>query len=192
MNKAILCVDCQIDFINGSLPVEGAENKMNKLAYHLHKHDGDYLLKMFTTDWHPFHHISFKENGGQWPIHCVQNSEGAAIWFPIIKEAANSKGANIVLRKGDSQTKEEYSIFDNLESANKIRELMNKCQIDELSICGLAGDICVAETIKGAIKEFGKDKIKVLAEYSPSLDGGEKLKQLIEDNGLNAEFEEVF
>ena len=187
MRKAILIVDAQKDFINGSLPVDGAEEAMNKLADHLAEHNGDYLLKIFTTDWHPYHHFSFKENGGTWPIHCVENSEGASIWFPLIRESANSKGMNIVLRKGDSPCKEEYSIFDNFKSAQKLKEMVEAYHIDELSICGLAGDICVTEAIKGAIKAFGKDKIKVLVEFSPSLDGGKTLKQLIEDNGLKTD-----
>ena len=34
---------------------------------------------IFTADWHPANHCSFKRNGGEWNDHCVQFSKGAAI-----------------------------------------------------------------------------------------------------------------
>lgn len=187
MNKAILIVDPQVDFINGSLPVNNAEDKMNELSQFLSDNDGMFLLKMVTTDWHPYNHMSFKDNGGMWVKHCVQNSEGAALWFPLIEALNTTKGDNFVLRKGNDSTKEEYSIFDNELSSKRILDLLSQYMIDELSICGLAGDICVTETIKSAIDKVGKDKIKVLTKFSPSLDGGKTLKELVKDNSLNSD-----
>lgn len=191
-NKALLIIDAQHDFINGSLPVKGAEEKMKKLAYHLHKHDGCYKLKIFTTDWHPFRHCSFKENGGIWPMHCLQNSKGAAIYDELLKAAYSTSGETIVLRKGDSENVEEYSIFDNFKSAQILKEILEANHIDELDICGIAGDYCVLNSIKGAIKELGKDKIKVLVEYSPSIGDGSELNDFIKDNKLKAEFEDNY
>lgn len=187
MNKAILIVDPQIDFINGSLPINDAEKKMNELSHFLSDNDGMFSLKMVTTDWHPFNHMSFKDNGGIWVKHCVQNSEGAAIWFPLIEAINTTKGDVFILRKGNDSKNEEYSIFDNEESSNKIIELMSSYHIDELTICGLAGDVCVTETIKSAIDKIGKDKIKVLTKFSPSLDGGKTLNELIKANHLKSD-----
>lgn len=187
MNKAILIVDPQVDFINGSLRVKDGEKKMNELSQFLYEHDKDYSLKLITTDWHPYNHLSFKSNGGLWAMHCVQNSEGAAIYFPIIEAINKTTGFNVVLRKGNNPLKEEYSIFDNELSSKRILDLLSQYMLDELSICGLAGDICVTETIKSAIDKVGKDKIKVLTKFSPSLDGGKTLKELVKDNGLNSD-----
>lgn len=33
----------------------------------------------FIKDWHPKDHTSFKENGGSWSRHCIQNSRGAEL-----------------------------------------------------------------------------------------------------------------
>ena len=59
MKKILLIVDAQYDFINGSLPVGGAEERMNALANFVREHDGDYDLKIATADWHPRSHCSF-------------------------------------------------------------------------------------------------------------------------------------
>lgn len=186
MNKLLLIIDAQIDFIKGSLPVEGAEDAMNRLAFYMHVHDNDYAVKVFTTDWHPFKHCSFKENGGPWPLHCVQNTEGAALWFPLVKEAALTKGDYFVLRKGTSHDTEEYSIFDNFKSAQKLKEIVSSYHINQIDICGLAGNVCLKNSIEGAIPIFGADKLCVLTKFSPSLDDGSALRKTITDNNLRA------
>lgn len=185
MNKLLLIIDAQIDFIKGSLPVEGAEDAMNRLAYYMHVHSNDYAVKVFTTDWHPFKHCSFKENGGPWPLHCVQNTEGAALWFPLVREAALTKGDYFVLRKGTSHDTEEYSIFDNFKSAQKLKEIVSSYHINQIDICGLTGDCCLYSTLVDALKELKNIHIKVLLNYSPSLDGGKKLKEYIEKNKID-------
>ena len=65
MNKLLLIVDPQIDFITGSLPVPGAADAMDKLAEYININDGSYIYKVVTTDWHPYFHCSFIANGGQ-------------------------------------------------------------------------------------------------------------------------------
>ena len=81
MNKMLLVVDPQMDFISGTLAVDKAKEKMLELARYVREKDGDYRLKVVTMDWHPYSHCSFQDNGGQWPRHCVQNTVGAA-FFP--------------------------------------------------------------------------------------------------------------
>ena len=71
MDKILLIVDPQVDFISGSLAVEGAKEKMDALASALQNGEIDCDYVMVTKDFHPSNHCSFKENGGQWPPHCV-------------------------------------------------------------------------------------------------------------------------
>ena len=40
---------------------------------------GDYDLVVATRDWHPPDHGSFTEQGGIWPVHCVQDTDGAQL-----------------------------------------------------------------------------------------------------------------
>lgn len=55
MDKILLIVDPQVDFISGSLAVEGAKEKMDALA-------------------------SALQNGGQWPPHCVKGTAGSCVY----------------------------------------------------------------------------------------------------------------
>lgn len=76
MDKILLIVDPQVDFISGSLAVEGAKEKMDALASALQNGEIDCDYVMVTKDFHPSNHCSFKENGGQWPPHCVKGTTG--------------------------------------------------------------------------------------------------------------------
>ncbi len=169
MAKMLIVVDPQIDFISGSLPVPGAQAAMNALTEYLLENGHDYACKVVTCDWHPHDHCSFTENGGQWPRHCEQHTEGAAIYAPIVDALYASDGPVEILTKGDVSAKEEYSVFQNPASAKKIEELAQRWHVTEIDICGLAGDVCVANTYEDACRVFPQDTIKVLDKFSPKL-----------------------
>ena len=61
MNKLLLIVDAQYDFMEGgSLSVNGATEKMNNLVEHITNENYDAIV--FTADWHPTRHMSFVNN----------------------------------------------------------------------------------------------------------------------------------
>ena len=183
MSKLLLIVDPQYDFIDGSLPVEGAGDAMSHLADFING-SNDYIFALVTTDWHPWHHTSFVDEGGEWPRHCVQNTTGAAIYQAIV-DALNENNIDYdVLRKGNEEDREEYSVFKNAESAEHFKRVVTSYKIDQIDICGIAGDICVLNTLKDGIKIFGKEIFHVLEEYCPSIDKGTALHNFIEDEGL--------
>ena len=184
MNKLLLIVDPQVDFVNGTLPISQAEEAMDTLAQYIKDTDGEYTYKVVTTDWHPYHHCSFTVNGGQWPVHCVQHSVGAAIWPSLIAPLNITGGTLEVLHKGLNPTTEEYSIFKNSDSAARIREIVAENNIEQIDLCGLAGDYCVLDTLKDGVTLFGKKMWHVLTPYSPSIDGGAALNEYL--NTLNS------
>lgn len=180
MSRALLLVDPQNDFINGSLPVPGAEEAMSTLAAWLEENRFLYSLKMVTLDWHPWTHSSFLENGGKWPRHCVAFSHGASVW-PVLHKALHADNAPLAfLQKGDKSEREEYSIFQNSDSARRIISLMKKLRIKKLDICGLAGDFCVLNTLRDAMALALMPQIHILKDFSPSLDGGKALDEFME------------
>ena len=67
MSKILLIVDPQVDFVNGSLPVTGAAEAMDALAAYVKEHGNEYVARLVTADWHPYHHCSFADEGGMWP-----------------------------------------------------------------------------------------------------------------------------
>ena len=184
MKNILLIVDPQNDFITGSLAVEGAKEKMMKLAESdLDKYD--YIC--VTMDTHPTDHCSFKENGGIWPVHCVYDTNG---WnLPeYLSDALEDANFVSCYHKGTEVNKEEYSIFDNERDGFMLRTQIKELARQEdvyVAVCGIAGDYCVLETIKGLRKFIGDEYITVLTDYTASIDGGEKLMNYIKENDLN-------
>ena len=181
----LLLIDCQNDFIEGgTLPVTGAQVAMEHIADYISTKIESYDFKVLTIDWHPFNHSSFKDNGGEWPIHCLQHSSGAAI-HPLVLNAVNkTPGTTVFLTKGLDEKTEEYSIFANAKSKAILEDIVTRYNISQIDICGLAGDICVLNTLKDGIEIFGADKFKVLQCFSPSIDGGHALDEFIKKNNL--------
>lgn len=177
--KILLIIDPQIDFITGSLPVGGAPEAMDALAEHIRQNGADYRQIIVTADRHPIGHCSFKRNGGVWPVHCVADSIGAAIWQQVMDALINFNGDVTVLHKGEKAEKEEYSIFKNEVAAEIIKDIVRKGEIKQIDICGIAGDICVADSIRDGAEIFGAEIFRVLPRFTPSIDHGETLEKLI-------------
>ena len=83
---------------------------MDALAIYIREHGQQYKHIIVTADRHPVDHCSFKRNGGIWPIHCVADSIGAAIWQPVMDALIDYSGGVTILHKGKQPNKEEYSI----------------------------------------------------------------------------------
>lgn len=177
MNKALLIVDPQNDFISGSLPVPGGETAMTNLSRYLKGASQNYALKIVTCDNHPWEHCSFQENGGPWPRHCVSHSQGAAIWPGLLESLYESPGPVKILLKGAKTAKDEYSIFQDESGKLALLGLLDEYAIKGIDICGLAGDVCVLNTLKDGASLFGPGFFTVLPEFSPSLDGGKSLSE---------------
>lgn len=179
MKRMLMIIDPQIDFISGSMAVKGAAEKMDALIKYIEKMDGKYTCKAVTVDWHPFNHCSFGENGGQWPMHCVQHTVGACIYPPMVEPLYRTAGEVKIFKKGDKKNVEEYSIFRNLTSRRHIDYLIHRLDIGRIDLCGIAGDICVLSTLKGGIETYGAPMFHVLEEFCPSIDGGTALHQFL-------------
>lgn len=187
MNKTLIIIDAQYDFINGSLAVDGAENTMNNLAEYLRENGKSYTFIILTADWHPKNHCSFKTNGGIWPNHCVQFTQGAAIYQPLI-DALDEIGVEYaILTKGLDPSHEEYSILKN-KASNEIMTSIVK-NSDFIDFVGIAFDYCVKDSAmdtKIAIENL-KPKmpnIQVLKEFCPSIGNPNEVIKEMENNGI--------
>lgn len=178
-HKLLIIVDPQKDFINGTLAVNGAEDAMNNLSDYIANHHDRYRGIVLTADRHPSDHISFAENHGDWPAHCVADSDGADIWPPLITAIADAGTAHYIFYKGTEPDREEYSVFENPKASDDITALIRDNDIKSVDICGIAGDFCVLETLRDLRHLFPKMKIRVLDKFTASLDGGTKLNNEI-------------
>lgn len=182
MKKVLIIVDPQNDFITGSLAVPGAEDKMIDLFNYLEENPKLFDRIYVTMDSHPIDHCSFVENGGIWPKHCVTDTLGWDI--PNYLDEILWNFDTHFCRKGTNPNKEEYSIFENEEDGASLRIDLEEDlkESTEVYVCGIAGDYCVLETLKGLV-QFS-DNIIVLNDYTASIDGGVKLRNWIEKQNV--------
>jgi nicotinamidase/pyrazinamidase len=142
---ALLVVDMQNDFMpGGALGVHGGDRIVPEVNRLVEKFIARRLPIVFSRDWHPPHHCSFEEQGGIWPVHCVQHTKGAAFTTGLAMPADPS-----VISKATKVDHEAYSAFD----GTGLSELLTRLEVTRLFIVGLATDYCVLETVKDARRE---------------------------------------
>jgi nicotinamidase/pyrazinamidase len=137
--KALLVVDVQYDFMpGGALAVPHGDTVVAPI---LAMRDVSKFV-VFTQDWHPRNHCSFRENGGIWPVHCVQNAAGARI------DTRLPRPDDIVIRKGMHQDVDSYSGFWDNERRHRtdLDRTLTDNRAETLYVCGLATDYCVKFT----------------------------------------------
>lgn len=183
--KLLLLVDVQYDFINGSLAVEGAPAVMDALARFVEAQpQGKFDEIVMTVDFHPYEHSSFKDNGGLWPVHCVQYTHGASIYQPVFETVMKLSPKAQVLTKGEDVAVDEYSIMANKNSAKKLLAIIEENDIQEIYVAGLCGDYCVGNSIKDLVEAGHGDKIRVLTRFIGNIDDGTTLRNIIVENNL--------
>jgi nicotinamidase/pyrazinamidase len=138
--KALFIVDMQNDFITGALAVPGAQEIIKPIEDKIEEAYKKGWLLIYSKDWHPLDHMSFKTNGGIWPIHCLQYSWGAEIPYGIQK-LLNNYAAQVVL-KGKNPNEEQYSAYTDIAEM-----IFEKNKIASVEVCGLARDYCVKATV---------------------------------------------
>ena len=187
MKNVLLIVDPQNDFIKGTLAVEGAELAMSNLTQYIEEKGDKYDYIFITMDTHPKNHSSFIANGGQWPTHCIKDTAGWQISEDLELSLRGRSGVGFFF-KGTAFDKEEYSIFDNERDgavlAYKLNKLVKADSDTYVDVCGIAGDYCVLETLKGLVNIVDPKTITILEDFTASIDGGEKLTQFAAENNI--------
>lgn len=140
---ALLLVDVQNDFCpGGALPIAEGDAVVPVLNAWLAAAARLAIPVYASRDWHPLHHPSFAEHGGPWPVHCLQDTEGAAFHPDLALPDDVVKVA-----KGVRFDQDQYSAFDQTGLAAELRAR----GIARLWIGGLALDVCVAATALDAL-----------------------------------------
>jgi nicotinamidase/pyrazinamidase len=136
---ALLVIDVQNDFCTGgALAVPDGERiipLINVLMPHF-----DHVFA--TQDFHPAGHSSFEAQGGPWPEHCVQGTEGAALHPDL-----NITSIDRIFQKGTDPKTDGYSGFSGTELASEL----NRLGVQRVFVTGLATDYCVKATTIEAI-----------------------------------------
>ncbi|UCE20414.1 MAG: bifunctional nicotinamidase/pyrazinamidase [Gemmatimonadota bacterium] len=151
LEKALLVVSVQNDFCSGgALTVPWGDDVVPVLNAYIELFSERRLPVFASRNWHPKRSKHFREFGGQWPIHCVQNTDGARF-----HGALTLPQDVIVLSKGMDPEKDTYSDFESFDSNGvAFSDILRILGIDELFVGGLATDSCVKHTVLDALK-FG-------------------------------------
>lgn len=142
--RALIVVDVQNDFCpGGSLAVAQGDEVVPPL---------NNLIKEFlergepvfrSRDWHPANTKHFKDFGGTWPVHCVQNTKGAE-FHPDLLDSIHIRTISTGVDDEDG-----YSAFDGTDLGLQLRRL----GVNEIWVGGLATDYCVKHTVLDGLRE---------------------------------------
>jgi nicotinamidase/pyrazinamidase len=164
MNKrALVIVDFQNDFCGGSLGV--GHDKWTPACEYIHDwvkaNSPDKIV--FTQDWHPANHCSFKNHGGQWPVHCVANTSGAQIEHSM-DDLMTAVPNTIFFHKGMNPDGEQYAA-----------ELYDMETYKDIYVMGLCWDYCVNSTARYLATQYPDCTIHMVRGGSAAIDDNAKI-----------------
>lgn len=147
MAKALLVIDVQNDFCEGgALACTGGAAAAARITTHLKQNKSNYDFVIASRDWH----TPDSENGGHfppagnqpdfvntWPLHCLADTAGSQ-YHPNLDTSL----VDIHIKKGQGQ--HGYSIFEGVDEAGiDFQALLQKLEITEVDVVGIATDYCV-------------------------------------------------
>ena len=191
MKKNLIIIDAQYDFtnVNGALSVPNANIAVQKIVEFIDKHKTEIDVVVFTMDNHPNNHCSFKTNGGIWPEHCIQHTEGVMISPELIRVCVANNINYKVIKKGEVPDKEEYTAFSHTRKIGNATILKSKTDSivvnsEKFVVCGFAGDYCVKDSIADLISVVGAENIEVYRDGVADIDDGTVFNNFIKENNL--------
>jgi len=147
--SALLIEDVQNDFCSGgALAVSGGDEVVPVLNRYIDRFKEKRLPVFASRDWHPEGSSHFSAYGGIWPVHCVQESEGAR-FHPELDLPADV----VILSKGMDPAEDGYSSFEAIsEDGKSFSEFLKERGVTHLFVGGLATDYCVKNTVLEALR----------------------------------------
>ena len=172
-STALIVVDVQNDFAdpNGSLYVSGGETIVPVVNEEMARARDAGALVIYTQDWHPESTPHFQKDGGIWPVHCVQETWGAA-FHPDLEVNGD------VVRKGTGG-EDGYSGFtirdptSGAERSTELADLLREREIGRVVVVGLATDYCVKETALDAVRLGFETTVRAEAMRAVDLQPGD-------------------
>ncbi|MCY3912991.1 MAG: isochorismatase family protein [Chloroflexi bacterium] len=146
-SDALLIVDVQRDFCpGGALAVPDGDAVVPVLNQWIDAARNAGAAVFASRDWHPADHVSFQEQGGPWPSHCVAETPGASFHPDLaLPESAT------VIDKGTDAGHEAYSAFECTDFDAQLRA----AGVERLWVGGLALDYCVRASVLDARRISG-------------------------------------
>lgn len=145
-STALIVVDLQNDFADpaGGLSVRGGAAIVPFVNTQIADALDAGALVVYTQDWHPAHTPHFAQDGGVWPVHCVQGTWGAqlhpdlAVEGPIVHKGANGEDGYSGFTMRDPEA--------GATIPTELGGLLAERGIRRVVVVGLATDYCVRAT----------------------------------------------
>jgi len=175
--RALIIVDLQNDFCSGGA-VAVAEGDdvvapVNALVESF-RGTGDRIYA--TREWLPPGTKHFKENGGRWPVHCVEDTKGAGFHSGL-----RLPWDATIVTKGKDGGEDTYSAF--LGKTPDGRSLLAELRlrgVSHLVVGGLATDFSVKATVLDGLKNGFKVTVIKDAVRAVELEKGASEAALVE------------
>ena len=205
---ALLVVDMQHDFIDGSLAIPDAASIVDTVNDLLTL---PFVAKIASKDWHPPEHISFAKTHRKpefssitvyppgdtekerphlqelWPVHCVASTPGATFI-----ESLNHEVFTGIVHKGDDAYADSYSAFHDCWKlrTTTLPQMLSGASVTDLFIVGLAGDFCVKFTAKDAV-DYGYKTWVIRDAVRSVSDSGKEWDEMVHKGIKIVDSEEV-
>jgi len=168
----LIVVDVQWDFCpGGHLPVLDGHHVVPVINEWIRAALDRGIPVYASRDWHPQGHISFKERGGPWPPHCIQDRSGSQFHPELIHD-----DRIVAVTKGTRFDRDQNSAFDE----TGLQQQLQYDGVRRLFIGGLALDVCVLATVVDAVQNgFEVQLIKDAARPVDEENGRRSLEQMI-------------
>lgn len=166
---ALIVVDLQEDFINGSLAIEDANATIPSINKLITSYPWSSIIA--TQDWHPKNHASFASQHDAepftqlpfkhptlnqttlqtvWPDHCIHNTPGSNFDSLFLSQFDSAKIDKKIIRKGLLQDREYYLAFQDTWGLHQteLSSYLKSLDITHTVFVGLAYDYCVLNSAK--------------------------------------------
>jgi nicotinamidase/pyrazinamidase len=172
----VLVVHVQVDFCpGGALPAPGGDKVVPVLNRWIEAAQELGIPVYASRDWHPQRHVSFQTEGGEWPPHCLQDSEGAR-FHPDLRLPPKV----VMVTSGVRFDFDQYSAFKETGFA----ALLRKDQVQHLWLGGLVLEYCVMESALGAREAGFEASVIKAATRSLTLEGEKEAIKKLQGAGV--------
>ena len=154
MQRLLVVVDYQNDFIDGALGFDGADLIAPRIAELINEFNARHDTVVFTFDTHDADYLNTTE-GKYLPVpHCIKGSDGWKLYPKIAELLGSSK----VFEKPGFGSKD-------------LGHYIEQNHFDEIYLCGLVSDICVfSNAIIAKSSASPYCKIKIVRDATSSFD----------------------
>ena len=176
---ALIIVDVQKDFCEGgALAIAGGNATVPVLNRWIAAAEAAEVPVYASRDWHPLRHPSFVAFGGKWPVHCLQDTEGAQFHDDLALPSSA-----VIVTKGVRFDRDQNSAFDGTGFAAELR----RSGIRRLWVGGLAQDVCVCATVLDARREQFETVVITDATMPVTREGSDLAEEQMRSAGASFE-----